>query len=581
MSKSAKENGIIREFFDALDKQERYFAGRIATDRLGLVLRIAINELDWFSYNLAREREPTFEQQEQYYLLHIGVTRLIKLALEARPSFDVPTVTVRRDLSLTGPVLEVVAGLGMIEHGRRVAQMAMTGFGHIERTGVTEFVITLPPVLPDEEYYERAVADHFEALARDDFAKFLQSEVGRELAAEVDHLLTEFVYTFMDHFIGYDAHPVLDDYFFGLAAHSISTKKGYDSFHYSVTFGGVSFQKYVLGLTFLISLAIRHERFAEALVAKDPNVRLENVLTISAEIAPFLDDLRAAINHFGSTFEDFEETTAQDAQTIFKVLSVGRDNMKILDRPGSPLPALIRTSESDCIRCQSAILANPVQFLLDSLRYHFPRDYDSNQRGRERSMQLAIRRVLDGVFSDLLYRDNIEIRAGGRTLTDIDVVVLEPATGAVLLMQLKHQDIYGMDIHSRYTRGSRLKQQAESWLAAMNEWTRCSNDKSIRATLRLPPDFPSPLLHRIILTRHFSYPIANLDRSEDVAFANWNQFYNATLVMRQKFPESRLIDFVAILRAGESPGGPQQHEPEPRSEWIINELKFTTEQQTE
>jgi hypothetical protein len=219
-----------------------------------------------------------------------------------------------------------------------------------------------------------------------------------------------------------------------------------------------------------------------------------------------------------------------------------------------------------------------MQFLLDSLRHHFPRDYDSNQRSRERSMQLAIRRVLNEAFSDLAYRDNIQIRMDGRTLTDIDVVVLEPATGAVLLIQLKHQDIYGMDIHSRHTRGSRLKQQSETWLAAISEWANRSNDKGIRATLRLPADFPAPTLHRVIVARHFSHPIAKLARSEDVAFANWDQFYNAILLVRQKLKRASLIDLVAILREGESPGGLQQHELGPRSEWIINELKFTTKQ---
>lgn len=578
MSATAPEANAIREFFDALTEQEGRFAASLVEDNLGLGLRAAVNELDWYSYCLAREPEPSFDQEEQWYLLHLGVTRLIKLALDGRASFDVPAVMFRRDPRVTIPVLEMVAGLGMIEHGRRVAQMAMTGVGLVERTGPTEFVVTLPEILPDEEYYEKAVAEHFEALARDELGKLLDSPVARDAAREIGQLLTKLVYPFMEYFIGYDSDPALDTYFFGLASHLLRMKKGYDSFNHAFRFGGVPFQMYMLGLTFLVSLAIRHERSAEALVAKEPRIQLENLLTVSAEIAPFLDDMRAAINFFGGIFDDFEEATAEQARTIFNVLSVGRDNSGVLDRPGSALPLLIRTSENDCIRCQSAVLANPMQFLLDSLRHHFPRDYDQNQRGREKSMQLAVRRVLDDVFSGLEYRDNVRVRLGGRTLTDIDIVVLEPDTGAILLVQLKHQDACGMDIHSRDARAARLKEQSERWLAAVGQWIDPSSGAEIASALRLPRNFPAPTMYRVILARHFGYPVADITRPADVAFANWDQFYNATLLVRQAHDRPTLADLVAILQAGERPGGLQQHHAGPRSEWIINELRFTTRQ---
>jgi hypothetical protein len=110
-------------------------------------------------------------------------------------------------------------------------------------------------------------------------------------------------------------------------------------------------------------------------------------------------------------------------------------------------------------------------------------------------MQLAIRRVLDDIFDGLLYRDNVRLRLDGRTLTDIDVIVLEPATGIVLLVQLKHQDIYGMDIHSRHSRGRRLQQQAERWLSAVEEWIVRSSDEDIRSALRLPSEFGRPRMY--------------------------------------------------------------------------------------
>lgn len=316
----------LNQFFDALNAQERGFLPTLASDNLGLILRSAVNELDWYYYNMSRSENPTCEQEEHFYLLQLGAARLIKLALEARPSFDVPTVMFRRDHKMAISVLEIVAGLGMIEHGRRIAQTVSSGLCRIERAGKNEFLITLPSVMPDYEYYERVVAEHYRAESRRRFAQLLQSDFGRKLEANVNEKLRELVYPFATHYIGYDADPLLDDYFFGIASSEVQLYEGYDTFHYSTRFGEIQYQKYVLALTYFVSISIRHERFAEALVKKEPSVKLENVLTISVETEGFVESIRDAINHFGAVYENFEEVTLEDAQRIFEVLSCSRKN---------------------------------------------------------------------------------------------------------------------------------------------------------------------------------------------------------------------------------------------------------------
>lgn len=568
----------LNQFFDALTEQEKKFLPALASDKLGILLRAAINELDWYSYNLARVANPTDEQQEQFYLLHIGVSRLIKLALEARASFDAPTVTYRREARITIPVLEIAAGLGMIEHGRRVAQTTMSGLGTIEILGEREFLVTLPTILPDDEYYERSIADHYRRISNDDFSKVLNSEPGLDLAVEVDQLLTELVYPFKQHFIGYGAHPTLDAYFFGIASHRMQLADGYDSFHYAIKFGGVTFQKYKLALTFFLSITLRHERFAEALILKDDSVRLENILTISSEVAGFIDSMCEAINYFGGVFEGFEETTPDEVRKIFSILSVGRENTGILDRPGCALPPMVRCSDSDFIRCQTAAQAAPMQFLLDSLRYHFPREYDQHQRTRERAMQLATKRVLNEAISGLHYAENIKVKVDRKILTDIDLVITESTTGILFLVQLKHQDLYGMDVHSRNIRTNRLKRQVEGWLSATKLWSDRVGVSEVRQTLRLPRDFPDPKVYRVILTRHYSYPIRDISLDEGVVFANWIQFFNAVSLVKQEFASPSLGDLVGVLMKGIEAAEMQEHFPEPRSEWIIDDLKFTTQQ---
>jgi hypothetical protein len=394
----------LRQFFDALNLEESKFIPRIASDNLGLLLRSAVNELDWYHYNIKRTESPSDEQQEQFYLLQIGVARLIQLSLETRASFDVPAVMFRRDRSITLPVLEVVSALAIIEHGRRIAQSVSAGLCKIKSTGENEFLITLPAVIPDEEFYEKAISAHYRSESQRRFAQLFQTKIGQKLDGQVEQKLHELVFPFETHFIGYGADPLLDEYFFGLAYHEVQLYDGFDTFHYSTCFGGIPYQNYIFALTFLISISIRHERFAEVLVKKEPAIRLENILTISSDTEEFLISMRDAINYFAEGFEGFNEITLEEVKCIFEVLSYSRKNKELLARPASALPLIIQNTDQSFIRCLTGARTSPIQFLLDSLRHSFKSDYDKHQQSREKSMQVAIKRVLNDCFTELEYQ---------------------------------------------------------------------------------------------------------------------------------------------------------------------------------
>ncbi|MDT8840011.1 hypothetical protein ParKJ_21515 [Paraburkholderia fungorum] len=570
----------VSQFFDALNVQEAAFIPEFASDSRGLILKAAINELDWYYYNLSQCKAATFDQTEQFYLLQLGVARLIKLSLEARPAFSVPSVMFQRDPGITLPVLQIVAGLGMIEHGRRVAQSALNGLCSIERTGANEFLIRLPSVVPDDEYYEREIAEHYKAQSRRRIELLFESDFGRQRGEEVGETLKKLVYPFQRHYIGYHAAPILDDYFFTVAFSEIQLTDGYDSFHGLVEFGGIPYQKYILALTFLVAISIRHERFAEALVEKEPGVKLDNVLTITSETEPFIESVRDAINQFGAVYDGFEDATLEDARRIFEVLSVSRRNTVLLNRPAAPLPMMVQSSDQSFIRSIAAARLSPMQFLLDSLRHHFPRDYDKHQQSRERTMQTAIKRVMDDAFDGLTYLENIKIRLGGREITDIDLVVTEESTGTVFLCQLKYQDMFGADLRSKHARTSRLREQTVRWLASLDEWVEAVGEAGVRASLRLPRRFPPLHIYRLVISRHYSYPLKDLAQNPETAHANWDQFFNSIELVKLEMRGGHTLgDLVVMLKKMEAPGGQQAHHDEPRSEWIIESLKFTVVQE--
>lgn len=538
-----------------------------------------MSELDWHYHNYSKAENPTAEQQEQIYILHLGTSRLVQLALEIHESFEFPVVTMRRNRDLAIRVLEIASGLGMIQHGRRVAQSVSFGLGTINQTDENEFVITLPKEVEDQDFYEREVVRHYNSESRRLFKEAIRTENWDALNKEVSTLIHDLVYPFRQHFIGYDAHPVLDSFFYGLAMHELTLQQGYDTYHYATSFGGVRMQSYVIALTYLVSISIRHEQFAEALVKKVPEVKLENVLTINADLDPFVESLCYAVNYFGSSFGNYEEIGLAEARQIADVLSLSRENIKLIDAPGSPYPLLVKFSDTGLIRSTFGARSEPVRFLLESLRFHFPQDYDKNQADREGSFQRATRRVLDDCFSDLEYRENVTMRIDGRTLSDIDLVVIDKTNRSILMCQLKHQELYGYDLHARAARTKRLRIQVEEWLNALENWLMSVGLEGALMALQLPKRMREELrVYTIVISRDFAFPLKDIVTGDDQAFASWEQFYNALQIAKRDHVNARLSGLIRVLRETHISGEPVTHLEEPTLKWRINELTFITEQ---
>lgn len=571
---------ILKSFFEDLNQEESKFIPALASDNLGLLMRCAINELDWYHYNYSKVAQPNDEQREQLYILQLGVSRIIKTVLESRESFDVPVVTTTRKPDLTMKVLSLVSGMGIIQHGRRVAQTIASGVGEIKKIGQTKYEIVLPEEIEDDDFYERAILEHYNRESRRNFADILNHEKLQEVEKEVDQKLSELVYPFMDHYIGYGADPILDDYFFGLASHELSLQEGYDAYHYAIEFGGIRIQHYMLALKFLVSHSMRHERFVEALVKKCPEIKLENILTISADIGPFVESIRDAVNYFGSVYEGFEAIGLDKANQIFNVLTYGRENLNLIDPPGSPYPLSIKCSESGAIRALFGAHSEPVRYLLESLRFHFPKDYDKNQAAREASLQRAVRRVIDEAINDIEYLENVKMRLNGQVLSDIDLVALEKSSGTIVFFQLKHQELYGAEIHSRSIRNGRLKSQARDWMHAVRVWVYKSGIDAIFKALQLPKSWSkNPQIFQVIISRHYAYALKDIVSGESSSFANWPQLFNAVQLAQKNHKSPTLRDLFSIIKETQQKAEKVTHLPEPPVKWKVHELEFQITQE--
>ena len=568
----------LRQFYDSLNWEERALAAEVATDRLGLLMRIAVNELDLDFEGAGLEATPTEADRERSYLMRIGVVRIIKLTMQAHERFDAPTLTVQRDLTYSHAVLALIGVAGAIEHGRRVAQSLAAKGARIEKLP-DRFRIVLPAKLADLELHERELERFHIGQDRRIFAERYEAVIGAQIGDEVRTLLNELVYPYRTHFIGYEADPALDLYFFGHAYHELLLAKGFDTFHFSTKFGGVTFSNYKLAATFIVSVAMKHLAFVRALMDKEPSIRIEDVLTVSVETAGFLEGLREFINQFGERFEGHVPATENDVRTIFDILSVDRRNLALLDRPGSPLPPLIQCSEDHVIRPLSGASADEVMlFLLNSLQHKFPKEYDRAQSAHEGVMQRTVEKAIRSALPTLEFRGNIKLRQGGKVLTDIDLVIVEPSHDHVILVQLKHQDPYGADFATMLARTGRLNQQVSDWLRKVRLWLAAPSTPELRATFRLPSSSVRPDISLLVLTRHYAHSLRLVVAGDDATFSNWNQLVTAIARLQKRADEATTADLLKELSVLSVPKE-EEHLPEPSTLWTVGNLRFTIEQE--
>lgn len=424
----------------------------------------------------------------------------------------------------------------------------------------------------------RLEKDSWNPIGGTAIARALSSDKWREMESQVDERLEELVYPYAEHFIGYGTDSLIDETFFGKAYAEVALSEEYDNFHYSTKLGGITFQAYKLGAAFTVAMSLRHRHFVDALLAKEPSIKLENILTVSVDTPAYLEGLEIAINDFGSSISDHTNIGAGEARTIFDVLSIHRGNTELLDRPGAPFPPLIQCSEGHVIRSIFGARSDIMLFLLNSLKFHFPDDYNEAQRARERPMQLAMKRVLKEALPGLEFRDNVKIRVAGRVVTDVDLVVIEPSTGTIVLCELKHQDRYGADLAARRERTSRLKGQVEKWLAGVQSWLATTDELVLRSTLRIPKEIKQPKFELLIVARHFAHVLNDLAVAS-INYGNWTQVVHALTLMRQKFGVGCTIGQVfESLAEVTTPSGEEQFLPEPTTEWQVGALSFRIEQ---
>lgn len=569
-----EERDIVRDFLKGLAQEEESVSRNLASDRLGMAFRTAINELDWYVWNYAQQHEPTEEQEEQYYLISLGVTRLIRLSMQIHGGYPVPAITFRRQNGPYREVLTVVSHLGFIQHGRRVSDSVFAGFCQATRGAEGRFEFVLPAGIIDHGAVENDVTNHFSGEIARVRHEFMQGRVGRNLQNVVNELHSENVFVFREHFMGYDAAPLLDEYYFQIAWSDLRNATGFDSFNELREFGGITYQKYTLAAAFVNSLCLKHEAFCRAMVRKHPEIRTEDILTISADRAGFINSIRDTLNLVGRNFFHYTTTTEEQAERIYETIAITPRNADLLDRPFPALSCIIEFAKDGIVTCLSGRYRQ-MEFLLGALRRSYPRECDAYQRLREGSFQTAVEGLLTASFPDLETRRNIKLRKDGRELTDVDLAVFDRQQGYLLLVQLKFQDSAAIDFRIDASRMERFRDESVRWLETVSDWLEAADEQTLRSSFRIPRGTRINRIRKLVLGRHHARSLRSVRLDSDTSFATWNQLVNTVMLMEKRQGDFRTLGGLhTLLRTYIVDAPDRYHRDQAPVEYVLNGLKF-------
>lgn len=222
--------------------------------------------------------------------------------------------------------------------------------------------------------------------------------------------------------------------------------------------GGRPYSDYVKALTALSMMSESRQCMASILDSKRPQVGIRNILTG----AIFADELIEAL----ATFLDADLAEANNLLTHLTLSPVNREHH--LDRATPAWAPLIQTSSNFCLLPCYGLDMNPFIFLMTELRERYKSDWFEAANAREARWIAELHHYFPS--PRWLCANGVNIKRGGKLVTDIDFVAYDMTSKKVALFQLKWQQPSLADEKSRRSNASNLIGDSNKWVAAVSDW---------------------------------------------------------------------------------------------------------------
>ena len=383
-----------------------------------------------------------------------------------------------------------------------------------ERAGLGKFIHNNGELL--FEYTPKYVG--LEAIENDE-SKWILDEVAdlqepalnllNSVQPGIHERMKELVYCWAGHFIGYNTAPEIDQFFDQRGLLASQRMFGHDVFADDAVFGGRPFWFYREGVRTLVGWAIKHIHFAAVLQSLRPDLRIQNLMTVTVDIDRVASELACALR-----------ATEKDASQVLSLLEVNLGNATQLLVNGHAPPPLLRVSSEQFLKVVSGFLIEPLQVMLRNLRSQYQDDWDRAVNDRESRFRDELLQLFP---QDCLVRfpTGISLKKAAQRFTDIDAVVFDKKSGVVGLFQLKWQDAFG---HSMRERGAKMKnfsREAQRWIDAVVIFLANATQAEICQMLGLSR---RPFQYRLfVIGRYFAHFSGDTTPDNRAAWIVWPQ----------------------------------------------------------
>lgn len=333
---------------------------------------------------------------------------------------------------------------------------------------------------------------------------------------QVHERMRSLVYRWSDHYIGYAASPEVDAYYHQMGLLAAERMAGQDAFDDASSFGGLRFGFYKAAVSTLVGWTIKHINFALLLAEKYSDLRLQNLVTVTADIEKVISSLASAL-----------ELTTDEAWQALSVLEVNIRNAKELCINGHAPPPLIRAAAEQFVTPISGFLIEPFQCMLRNLRAKFRQDWDRHVNEREALFREDLYRLFPQSWLVKIPK-NVALKKGGRKVTDVDAVVVDERNGVAGLFQLKWQDGFGHSMRERSAKMRNFYREVGSWIEAVTEFLSGSTQEEINRILELPNSSRGFDCRLFIVGRYFAHFSGDTPPDHRAAWGVWPQVVRLT-----------------------------------------------------
>ena len=315
-----------------------------------------------------------------------------------------------------------------------------------------------------------------------------------------------------NHFMTYRRSGAIDAHFSAWADLYLRRMPHQDMIGPTELIGGRPFGDYLALLRALSAKSQMHLCFAGLHKHRYPKMTFRNLLTRTEAFEDLLLETAQAIG------SDTLET-----QRLLSHLTLDAWNQdNHLPRADTAWAPVCRTSRDFCILPAFGMDINPFLFLLNELRTRYSEDWFRLANERERRWI----EELEGMFPKerwASHTNNLKLKRGKQTVTDIDYALQDRQSGDIALFQLKWQQPAMLDTSIRRNNASSLLSQCNAWIEGVRGWLNEYGAPELAKRLSFSERRP-PRVLLFVLARYGAHFMGSGSRDASALWSDWAHF---------------------------------------------------------